>query len=109
MPKAKNFAMDWYDEISYLQRNGSPVHDRTFVLVTKEYLEYQKTLVLNYLKTKESGSVKKTGRITGKYRTERQAKDYTYRINALNKFFSSHGIGGGEFNCEVQQLVKFSF
>jgi hypothetical protein len=83
LTKAKNFAMEWYDEIRFNHQHGVPIHDRTFDFVAKEYLGYQETLVANYQRSRESGSIKKVGRITGKYRTERQAKDYTYRINAL--------------------------
>ena len=93
LPKAKHFATDWYDKIRFDQTHGVPVHDRTFDFVAIEYLEYQKTLVENYKRANATGTIKKTGRITGKYRTERQAKDYVYRINALKKFFSNYGIG----------------
>ena len=91
--KAKDFALDWYDEIRFGQKQGVSVHGKTFGVITDEYLEYQKTLVKNYERSVKTGSIKKTGKITGKYRTARQAKDYVYRINALNQFFSNMEIG----------------
>ncbi len=91
--QAKDFALDWYDEIRFGQKQGISVHGKTFGVITDEYLEYQKTLVKNYERSVKTGSIKKTGKITGKYRTARQAKDYVYRINALNVFFSKMEIG----------------
>ena len=91
--KAKDFALDWYDEIRFGQKQGVSVHGKTFGVITDEYLEYQKTLVKNYERSVKTGSIKKTGKIMGKYRTARQAKDYVYRINALNVFFSKMEIG----------------
>ena len=86
---AKSFALDWYDDLKHEQRHGKSPHQKTFDFVAKEYLEYQKTLVANYQRTMTSGSAIKTGRVSGKYRTERQSKDYMYRINALNNYFSN--------------------
>ena len=91
--KAKDFSCDWYDEIRFGQKQGISVHGNTFGVITDEYLEYQKTLVKNYLRSIKTGSIKKTGRITGKYRTARQAKDYVYRINELNKFLCKMEVG----------------
>ena len=91
--KAKDFSCDWYDEIRFGQKQGISVHGNTFGVITDEYLEYQNTLVKNYERSVKTGTIKKTGRITGKYRTARQAKDYVYRINELNKFFSKMEVG----------------
>ena len=93
LTKSKDFALKWYDKIRFENDEyGTPIHDKTFGFVSNKYLEYQKTLVNNYIRSVQTGSIKKTGKIKGKYRTERQAKDYEYRINALNKYFSKHGI-----------------
>ena len=91
--KAKEFSCDWYDEIRFGIKQGISVHGKTFGVITDEYLVYQKTLVKNYERSVKTGSIKKTGKITGKYRTAPQAKDYVYRINALNVFFSKMEVG----------------
>tara|TARA_B100000686_G_scaffold305896_1_gene344810 strand:- start:2 stop:1114 length:1113 start_codon:yes stop_codon:yes gene_type:complete len=85
---AIEFAERWYDKTRFGHEEfGIPIHDKKFVKVANEYLEYQDTLVENYLRSKKTGKIKKT-KITGKYRTPRQREDYKYRINALKKYFS---------------------
>jgi integrase len=91
--EAKEVAETWYLALRHNQTQNIPIHQKSFGAITDEYLEYQKTLVKNYERSIKAGSIKKTGRITGKYRTARQAKDYVYRINALNKFFGQLEIG----------------
>ena len=102
--EARDFAEDWYDDLRYKQRHGISIHQKTFDFVASEYLDYQKTLVANYLRSRKSGTIKKTGRITGKYRTPRQAKDYGYRINALQKYFSNYEIGTIKLN-DIENYV----
>ena len=102
--EARDFAENWYDDLRYKQRHGISIHQKTFDFVASEYLDYQKTLVANYLRSRKSGTIKKTGRITGKYRTPRQAKDYGYRINALRKYFSKYEIGTIKLN-DIENYV----
>jgi len=71
---AKKWAEEWFDELRFGQKKGIPIHDKTFSEVSKHYLGYQESLV-------QRGD-----------RSARQAKDYMYRINELNKFFSKVGI-----------------
>jgi integrase len=101
---ARDFAETWYDDLRYNQRHGVPIHDKKFGFVADEYLEYQKTLVKNYLRSVKTGSIKKSGRVRGKYRTPRQAKDYVYRINALNEYFSKYDISKIQRN-EIENYV----
>jgi integrase len=90
---ARDFALNWYDDLRYKQRHGISVHQKKFGVVADEYLEYQTTLVKNYQRSVKTGSIKKTGKVKGQYRTPRQAKDYEYRINALNRYFTDFDIG----------------
>ena len=90
---SRDFSIKWYEDIKYKQRHDIPVHGKTFLSITDEYLEYQNTLVKNYERSVKTGSIQKTGKITGKYRTPRQAKDYESRIRQLNKFFSKMDVG----------------
>ena len=109
LAKAKDFACDWYDEIRFNKKQGVPVHSKSFKVVADEYIEYQKTLVKNYERNVLTGSIKKTGKITGKYRTERQSKDYIYRINELNKYLSKIDIvriGRKEIEDYVDERLK---
>ena len=71
---AKQMAMDWYDELRFNQKQGVPIHDITFFHASEQFRLYQKKLV-------SRGE-----------RTARQAKDYEYRIDMLNKFFSKFSI-----------------
>ena len=89
---ARDYAETWYDDIRYNQRHGVPIHSKKFGFVASEYLEYQKTLVKNYERAVKTGSIKKSGKVRGKYRTQRQALDYSYRINALTKYLSKYDI-----------------
>ncbi len=91
---ARDFAETWYDDLRYNQRHGVPIHDKKFGFVADEYLGYQKTLVKNYLRSVKTGSIKKSGRVRGKYRTPRQAKDYliTYLKNILKENLAKKDI-----------------
>ncbi len=89
---ARDFAESWYEDIRYNQRHGIAVHSKKFSFVAKEYLAYQETLVINYERAVKVGSIKKAGKVKGKYRTRRQATDYIYRINALKKYFDKFDI-----------------
>ena len=91
--QAKQFAENWYDDLRYKQRHGISIHQKKFEFLANEYIEYQQTLVKNYTRSVKTGTIKKTGKIKGSYRTPRQAKDYEYRINALNHFFHNFDIG----------------
>jgi integrase len=71
---AKKWAEEWFDELRYGKRKGIPIHDKTFSEVSKLFLDYQDRMV-------QKGD-----------RSSRQAKDYMYRINELNKYFSKVGI-----------------
>jgi len=89
---ARDFAEIWYDDIRHDQRHGVPIHSKKFGFVASEYLEYQETLVKNYERSLKTGSVKKSGKVRGKYRTRRQANDYFYRIKVLTEYFSNYEI-----------------
>ena len=58
--EARDFAEEWYDDLRYKQRHGISIHQKTFDFVASEYLEYQKSLVANYLRSRKSGTIKKT-------------------------------------------------
>ena len=65
---AKQIAMDWHDELRFNQKHGIPIHDISFSNASEKFKTYQRNLVLR-----------------GE-RTERQAKDYEYRISMLSEF-----------------------
>ncbi len=71
---ARAVAEDWYDECRFNQKHGIPVHEIQFLHASEQFKSYQKNLIVR-------GD-----------RTERQAKDYEYRIDMLNKFFAKIGI-----------------
>ena len=71
---AKQIAMDWYDELRFNQKQGIPIHEILFSEASEKFKTYQRSLVLR-----------------GE-RTERQAKDYEYRISMLSKFFNKISI-----------------
>jgi len=71
---AKEIAFDWFDEIRFNQKHGVPVHAITFQYASEQFRFYQNSLI-------ERGD-----------RTQRQAKDYEYRIEMLNRFFAKHNI-----------------
>ena len=82
---AKQMAMDWYDELRFNQKQGVPIHAIKFLSATEQFLVYQKSLV-------SRGE-----------RSERQAKDYGFRISMLNKFFANMEVS----SIDTQKIVDY--
>ena len=59
---AKTTAQDWYDDLRYLQKSGTPVHGKRFRDIIPDFLNYQEVLF-------------KGGELT-----ESSAKDYKRRL-----------------------------